>query len=187
MSSEHENLNSIEQSLASFALAAPQLDRDRLMFLAGQASGGTSSLARTGIGSRNWYWPAATATLAATSLGLAIAMFTRPAPQTQYIVRDQPVSNPMEKSPADLVAVQPQSPQPSRLVAAPIRPPQETGDSYLKTRDVALRMGLDALGSPSPGRSGFSRSTTYLDLLEGLAGGSPAGPATGSTERLPNM
>src|SRR5678815_4587472 len=69
----------LEQSLASFAPAPAQLDRDRLMFLAGQASvPECGPLApRGGNHSRHWLWPASTATLAATSLALAIALFTR--------------------------------------------------------------------------------------------------------------
>jgi len=193
MSSERENpvgnalrgvptASPIEQSLAGFAPAPPQLDRDRLMFLAGAASVQGSVQTRQ---SPRWLWPASTATLAATSLALAIALFLRPAPQTQYIVRDVPGPSPPAPSVPDLART-PQD-EPPRYVAAPARPQPATGDSYIKTREVALRMGLDALGSPSSGGSGLASANTYLDLLEGLASGSSAGPAAGSTERLPNM
>jgi hypothetical protein len=173
-----------EQSLAQFAPAPPQLDRDQLMFLAGAASVQGSVQTRQ---SPQWLWPASTATLAATSLALAIALFLRPAPQTQYIVRDVPgPTQPAEGLPT-VAAMPPVQDQPPRYATAPVRPQPATGDSYLKTREVALRMGLDALGSPSSGGSGLASAMTYMDLLEGLARGSSAGPAAGSTERFPNM
>jgi len=173
-----------EQVLASFAPAAPQLDRDRLMFLAGAASVQGSVQTRQ---NPLWLWPASTATLAATSLALAIALFLRPALPTQYIVRDVPGPSPPAASVPELAATRTPQEDPPQYAAAPARPQPATGDSYLKTREVAFRMGLDALGSPSSGGSGLASATTYLDLLEGLASGSSAGPAAGSTERLPNM
>src|SRR5687767_6318887 len=98
MSSDNEHrenphdLKPVEQTLAAFAPRAPQLDRDRLMFLAGaesvqgsgfgvQGSGVTVPVITKSRGS--WVWPAATAAMAATSLALAVALFLRPEPRVQ--------------------------------------------------------------------------------------------------------
>jgi hypothetical protein len=192
MSDERESstgLNPIEQALRSFAPIAPQLDRDRLMFLAGRANAEGRGLLAPSMGNLSrseratrWLWPASSAALAATSLALAIALFTRSTPQPQLIVRDAPAS-----------AVAPQSPvsngdtAPRRQYATALpRPAPANSESYLKTREVAFRMGLDALGSPPSGGSELSPGTTYIELLEALAA-PPAGPAASPAERFPNM
>ena len=194
MSHEHrephpDSLTSIEQALASFAPSAPRLDRDRLMFLAGQAS---AEGRESGFGSRKTdvyppsnvgtrFWPAATAALAATSLALLIALVARPTPQPQIVYLDRPPiaeSGDATKQPASPAAresvAETALPGPaSRLAAA--RLPAIPADNYLRSRDVALRLGLDALGS-GPGADGDSSPVpTYRDLLETLsASGSPA-------------
>jgi hypothetical protein len=188
MSDEHETspeLNAIEQALASFAPAAPRLDRDRLMFLAGQVGAHEVGGRRSEVGRAAWFWPASSATLAATSLALAIALFARPAPQPQLIVRD--ATAPPAVAPEPSVAVDERvATAPLRMATLAMNSPVKSGESYLKTRDVAFRMGLDALGRPTAGGSGVSPGTTYIELLEGLA--TPAaGPAASPAERSHNM
>lgn len=190
MSHEHQHrephpdsLTPVEQALAGFAPSAPRLDRDRLMFLAGQAS---AEGRESGIGSRKAdvyppsnvgarLWPAATAALAVTSLALLIALVARPAPQPQIVYLDRPPiaeASDATKQPASPAArgsvaeTALQGPA-SRLAAA--RLPAIPEDNYLRSRDVALRLGLDALGS-GPGAVGDSRpAPTYRDLLETLS------------------
>jgi hypothetical protein len=188
MSSEHEKneLNAVEQTLASFSAAPPRLDRDRLMFLAGQASanlpvaGGPWSA----VGRNHWLLPASSATLAATSLALAIALFARPAPQPQVVIRHVPTES-MGLAPQPKRAEH-DSTSPPRIASVPSMPSSPRSDSYLKNRDLALRMGLDALGAPRPGGSGLP-AATYLELLEGLSAPAPSGPPGNPLERSPNM
>jgi hypothetical protein len=42
-------------------------------------------------------------------------------------------------------------------------------NNYLRTREVALRMGIDAIGMPTAAGGGL-RAATYGELLEGLFG-----------------
>jgi hypothetical protein len=209
MSDEHEIQNQsdgavspIEQALARFVPAAPRLDRDRLMFLAGQASalasgqqlasGGCESPdnfdrshssdigkltlpARRMRGSgRAWLWPASTAALAATSLALLIALVARPAPQTQIVYRARLIEVPVPTAPAtraDVASHDPSSPAPP--LAAGVRPDRTaaaaaSNGNYLRSRDVALRLGLDALGSGPRTGEEAAPAPTYRDLLEVL-------------------
>jgi hypothetical protein len=187
MSNEFEEqgpLDSVEEALAGFTPAPPQVDRDRLMFLAGQASCSplapqadtVSRIERTSQKTRRWLWPASTAALAATSLALAVALLVRPTPQPQIVYRDRPVlAEPAsdDSPPAAVdhrIAQQTIAPA-SRIVESP---PIQSG--YLKTRRVALRLGIDGLGTPASGVEAASPAT-YLDLLTALAGAPAAGPA----------
>jgi len=176
--------SSLEQTLAGFAPAAPQLDRDRLMFLAGAASaaqgtvvGGRWSVVGEGRG-RYWLWPATTAALAATSLGLAVALFARSPAQPQLVVLDRPVYVQVPAAapspPVTVPAVYAASGRDERPGAQP---------SYLRTREVALRMGLDAIGSPSQRGVPPAAPPTYRALLEAL----DRVPSTRPNDRFPNM
>ena len=198
MSHENENLGPLEQTLRSFVPAPPRLDRDRLMFLAGAASvqgsevsGQVSEVARA---KRAWTWPAATAALAATSLALAIALVVRTnaPPQVVYVVR--PVAAP---SMSPQVAIQPErspnfpatttdtvvAPRPATRSAST---PQIPADNYVRSREVALRMGLDALGTPRSSGGGEASPMTYFDWLSGVDRGSPS-PGASLDSELPKM
>ena len=67
------------------------------------------------------------------------------------------------------------APQRPALWSVAARLPAIPADNYLRSRDVALRLGLDALGS-GPGAEGDSSPMlTYRELLETLsASSSPA-------------
>jgi hypothetical protein len=41
-------------------------------------------------------------------------------------------------------------------------------DNYVRSREVALRMGLDALGAPRVSGGGSGSPLTYLDWLAGI-------------------
>ena len=196
MSSEFEEplpLDPIESVLAGFTPAPPQLDRDRLMYLAGQASACSPLVSRADIlsrpgrtaqGTRRWLWPASTAALAATSLSLAVALFVRPTPQSQIVYRDRPVfiEAPASVSPAANERSFDRQPVPpaARLAKSPL------DGGYLNTRRVALRIGVDGLGTPSSGSEAASPAT-YLDLLKTLAGAPAAGPADSPVVPSPTM
>jgi hypothetical protein len=74
---ENDASRELEQALATLRPDAGPIDRDRLMFLAGRAM-----VERPGLGGllSKWLWPGATAvsTVAATILGLLLAMSQRP-------------------------------------------------------------------------------------------------------------
>lgn len=69
-------MNELENSLARLQPSLEGFDRDRLMFLAGQASAAPSQASALGP----WFWPGATAvsTLAAGLFGLLLAISHRP-------------------------------------------------------------------------------------------------------------
>jgi len=171
MSHENErpgDLAAVEQALAGFSPLPPQLDRDRLMFLAGRAN----ALATDKPALRlppTWLWPASTATLAATSLALALALAFPAASPPTIIYRDRLVVAP--------VAEQQGQPELTRATITPVAPlprdheqrdhdQREITGSYLKSRELALRMGLDALGSPTYSTAPASVSS-YRDLMFG--------------------
>jgi len=202
MSNSHENHQpheltpaeqaAIEQSLAALVPAPPRVDRDRLMFLAGVASVTSDSRLsapepRTlnpdapapaeGSGFRvrgSILWPATSAALAATSLALAIALLARPTPTERIVYRDQPIVIAAEtQSPAG----HPLQPTPPLLETAANRTitPGVPAHNYLRTRDVALRYGLDALGTFRSAGGDDSPVPTYRTMLESL---SPSRPRT---------
>jgi hypothetical protein len=94
----------LEYALATLRPSAGGIDRDRLMFLAGRAM-----VERPGVGGMmlaKWMWPSATAisTVAATVLGLLLAMSHRP-----LVVREPVyVHAPGPSHPAPLPPFQPQ-------------------------------------------------------------------------------
>lgn len=169
----------VEQSLATFAPRAALVDRDRLMFLAGAAAADpTQRPVASGQGPgariRRHAWPAATAALAATSLALAVALSMRPEPQVQIVYQSAPETT------AVAVPLAAAPPVPTASVPMPIAQPRVKrqldssspvlpADNYLRTREVALRMGLDAIGSPGASCGGGSASPTYFDWLSGLS------------------
>lgn len=209
MSSEHPNhenaeLTSIEQSLAGIAPREPRVDRDRLMFLAGQASGQGSEFRVQGSGAtveaprwrKAWLWPATTAALGATSLALAIALGVQSAapPQIVYVERPAPetalpaMSPQVAKTdttplPDSMAANAAEAPRPApRSVAAP----QVPADNYLRSREVALRMGVDALGSRRSAAGDSTPPLTYFDWLSEF-GGTTSTAQPGESGSLPQM
>lgn len=114
----------------------------------------------------HWLWPASTAALAATSLALALALaFPSAAPPSTVVDHALPIQAAASEwlQPSEQVSTEPS------FAAAPLpdREPLEPNGSYLKTRDVALRMGLDALGSP-PHSAASASSASYRDLWLGF-------------------
>jgi hypothetical protein len=181
MSSAHNNsdpLSSIERSLAGFTPAPPQVERDRLMFLAGQAN----SDRRAG-GVSSYIWPTATVAFATSSLILAATLFLRPEPAARIVYRDRPVAAPARPVSARSEPLIASVPAPSREAPAPRVP----DNHYLQTREVALRMGLDALGSPSRA-SDLPSPISYGDLLFRLSAGAMS-PTSAEIplENRPNM
>ena len=185
-------------ALTAASPAPPRIDRDRLMFLAGAASAMVPPEPRTpgtpwvpapltpakGSGFRvheGYAWPAATAALAATSLALATALFLRPAPPERIVYLPQPVESGNGASasggrqPPEAILVASQNTPAQVRVVAPATAHQH---NYLRSRDVALRFGLDALGTLNSASGEGAPAPTYRTLLESL--GLPRLPAEAS-------
>jgi hypothetical protein len=133
-------LNALESALAALRPHPGRLDRDHLLFRAGQAS------AR-----RGWAWPAATAALAAVAASLAGLMLLRPPSVVERVVYVSQTPEPRVPSPETL-------PQPSETTgpleysplaaAASDRAPSRLGN--LRLRDLAVEKGVEALPGPLP-------------------------------------
>ena len=94
-------LSAIEAALGLLAPSKNQLDRDRLMFEAGRAAHRPAS-------SRRWTWPAISAGL---SIGLAVALMSRPDPRVierVVYVRESP--SPPEPAPVVILSEVPPPP-----------------------------------------------------------------------------
>jgi hypothetical protein len=192
-------LAAVEQQLAALAPRAARVDRDRLMFLAGAASEQGPVTRPAAVQRLSWLWPSATGVLAATSLGLAVLLAVRetPAPQIVYVPAPAAAGGSIaDASPAPTPREQPALAEavPERQLASarPAASDRSAGgrgsiprDNYLQVRDVALRMGLDALAVPRS--SGGATPTegsdvpTYRSLMQAAFGpvdeSEPAGNA----------
>jgi hypothetical protein len=187
MSNENDksdSLGAIERALAGFSPAPPQIDRDRLMFFAGRANAlaNEQSQALMLPTRHNRLWPAATATFAATSLALAGVLAFQTASPPTIVRRDRPVSAPAAQFPqpaASLLANHFSLATPSIE-----REQREASGDYLKIREIALRMGLDALGS-QPYSAAPDKPTSYRDLWVGLT--SASNSQSDKPEKQPSM
>jgi hypothetical protein len=150
--SEGPELNALADALRRLAPSSGQLDRDELMFRAGQAS------AR-----RSWRWPLATALSTAVALGLGAVLLFRP-PTTHVVERI--VQVPVEKAPLAPVAP-PDVPAPAPVEApAPSSPgaaPFVALERYRQIEERLLLRGLEGLGTPPPAPPPPRRSD--LELL----------------------
>jgi hypothetical protein len=132
------SLTALEQALASLTPAPGRIDRDRLLFRAGQASAGR----------RRWLWPAATGVMTSVAATLGFLLLARPAPEPVervVFIRIEPPQAP---------ASQPAQPTPASPATEPSLAAEDTAGpaqvSYFRLQDQVLRWGLDALPSPPP-------------------------------------
>jgi hypothetical protein len=136
-------LTALETALRDLAPAAAVLDRDALLFRAGQAAA-----------PRRWFWPAATALSSTAAVVLAVLLACRP---TVFVDRVVPVpgEQPAPAGPDPFETLVPQVRVPLRL------PPNRQLEENL------LDAGLDGLGkSPPPPSPSF---LPPLSLLPGDA------------------
>jgi hypothetical protein len=157
-----EELSDIEDALSSLVPKSSGIDRDRLLFLAGQAS--ASQLPHT-MPRRIRLWQITTtlSTTVAVTLGVMLAVRGQPevVHEIQYVTRntiespeeivsDRPVETGNQQS-------TPYSPSPSYLFFENDWSPQQ---SYLRKREIALNRGIDALTFLDPVSSGNSERLT---------------------------
>jgi hypothetical protein len=146
MSSETHDpeLAALASALAALAPSAGRLDRDQVLFRAGQAS----------VGQRGWLWPGVTAALTLIAAAVALLEVLRPGPQQVQCTVYQRVEPPA--SPAELLAVK----QPAPAYTAP-RPSEATDRQsslgYLQLERLVLAWGVDALPNPTAAASSGER------------------------------
>jgi hypothetical protein len=150
------------------------------MFLAGQAStlspGVHAGTRRVDAAAKrsSWLWPAATAALAATSLALAFALVVRPGPRVEIVYVERPTAPQAAELQTETASRQAIAPRVA-TEHPPVRRVPRTGapaipaNNYVRTRDVALRLGLDALGSPR-GIGGGELAPTYQEWRQNTLG-----------------
>jgi hypothetical protein len=155
-------LIALERQLRGMSPAAPRIDRDRLMFAAGEAAGAASAAEpgqdgrtmfdETGrpvyIAGPSWagrrFWPAATVTMTAATLLLAAMLVSqRQALQVASQGAAQlPTTVPVSEQPNVAIAH-----SPGQLAISTLGSPAflQSSSGYLGVRYVALRRGVDAL------------------------------------------
>jgi hypothetical protein len=157
-----EGLSDIEDALASLVPKASGIDRDRLLFLAGQAS--ASQLPQTSPSRiRLWQITSALSTTAAVVLGIMLAVRGQPEVihEIQYVTRNTNES-PTAVSPDRTLEIEnqqstPDSPPLSYHSFDNEWSPQQ---SYLRRRAIALNRGIDALTYLDPIPTGNSQKQT---------------------------
>jgi hypothetical protein len=120
-------LTALESALRDLAPAGVALDRDALMFRAGQAAA-----------PHRWFWPAATAVSSSAAVVLAVLLACRPTVHVERIV----------PGPTDQRA--PSSPDPEETsVPSQARAPKPLPPNR-RLEERLLRWGLDGLGEAPP-------------------------------------
>ena len=190
------SLKSIEAELAALSPRTDRLDRERLIFLAGQESvaGGN---ARPAKHAGRWAWPGAFAAMTAVAAALLVMMLLRPEPQVEVRFVTVPVKPAINDaavpdrdfttSPEDGEHLEPlpgreeplsrPRPGPSLLASVGLnwlqiydqsQPPPEA--SYPRLLEQILTRGLDSWSPPAPtGSAGRQLAPVpYRELLDSL-------------------
>lgn len=137
----NRDLAATEAALSTLTPAPSGVDRDKLMFLAGRASAGTS-LATGAPAGTSWLWPAATAASALIAVCLGAMWFADSGPRVVkeivFIGRE----------------AAPDARPPIGRDPAIARAPKAMRAGYLELRQLVLSEGADALPGPSPASGG---------------------------------
>jgi hypothetical protein len=182
---EAGDLNAIAAALSSLSPSTGRLDRDRLMFLAGEAAArpnlAQSNLAMPRLAishelpprlaARRWAWPVAFSTMSAVAATLLAVLLARPEPKViERIVRLPAEPQVVVGTPAGAAVTRADAPE--RLEqdepGRPDRPAHDrrTGDGdYLSLRDRVLTLGLDSWTSGRPARNAEPREN-HREFLE---------------------
>ena len=187
-----------EQALSSLVPRAARLDRDRLMFLAGQAallplplgegrgvglgkgqehgekSCGSAALTltlsqRERGPERRWGWPAAFSAMTAVAATLLVMVVNRPAPRVIERIVRVPIDAPPVVAAAPL-AEREKSEIESERPLPPARSPASFGETYLHARNQVLAFGLDSWMQTKPALAAASDDapTSYRELRDSL-------------------
>ncbi|MBM4092251.1 MAG: hypothetical protein FJ276_22910 [Planctomycetes bacterium] len=174
-----DDLNALEAALAALTPRSDGLNRDRLMFLAGQASaaernGGSAGGVESGTRLRHWSLPAAFVAMTGVAACLLVALVARPPLVVERVV-ERIVEVPAAPTGArlaleqrrdrDTLIAETQAPAPRRFVEQPsvwfalllatfARDPSAAlssadASSYLRLRDRAFSQGLEGWTTPA--------------------------------------
>jgi len=155
MSTSDPKLAALEKSLAAMVPVPGRIERDQLLFRAGQAS----------VRTRVWLWPTSTALLTVVAAALAVTLALRPAPVPVERIVYVPVPQPSTAVPAakpDEVAST-SSPQPIFSFTDSDNLWANSAE-YLQQRNQAIRWGVDAL-PPAPSTASSMQALTIESML----------------------
>jgi len=124
-----QGLKAFEAELASLVPRTDRLDRERLIFLAGQQSIAAKEI-RPATLARRWAWPAAFAAMTTVAATLAIMLLIEPRPQVVVRYVEVPIETPpSEAIPSESIEPrptnEPSSPSPQQIERPPL--PRPTG------------------------------------------------------------
>lgn len=159
------DLEATQSAFSSLQPAPSRVDRDRLMYLAGQAASAASSVdvRRPRAG---WWWPCSTAASLLVAATFASLWLARGEPEVRIVYRDPPVAVPQPPNEPD---------EAIDVVVDDASSWRSWRTDYLRLRRLVMTDGVEAM--PPPGaapaadvetlrwRSGLFR--TLEELLEG--------------------
>jgi hypothetical protein len=153
------DLAAVEAALGALRPVPSGVDRDRLMYLAGEAAASRSLSRRRRWA--DWLWPCATAASVLLAVTFATMWFARGEPRIVYVER--PARAREDSSP------------PAAPRTEAVRRPKRWRTDYLQLRRLVMSRGVDALpetpSGPASGaetlRWGSGLDRTLEELLEG--------------------
>jgi hypothetical protein len=151
-------LTALEAALGDLVLRPAGVDRDAVLFRAGQAAA-----------PRRWLWPCATVAASAAAVVLGVLLALRPAPEVRerivYVPAPAPTAPEHTQGADHRALTQPGSPQ--QGADAPRSPDADTSapvysSPQRRLEEHLLRWGLDGLGDPGPDPEPPARSGELL-------------------------
>ena len=100
-----KDLKTFEAELATLVPRTDRLDRDRLIFLAGEQSAAASN--RRATAHRGWVWPAAFSAMTAVAATLAMIVLLRPQPQVVVRLVEVPAEPVVAEDPSPSETIEP--------------------------------------------------------------------------------
>jgi hypothetical protein len=137
MQEDNENLTGIEAALAGLTPMPGRIDRDRLMFQAGQ------TVARPG-----WMWPTVSGVLSVATLTLLVAVAR--APKTRVVERLVYVSRPAPAQPARKDSSAPTLEQATESISAVRMDELPNRNPRIALEEQIMRWGLESLPDVAP-------------------------------------
>jgi hypothetical protein len=124
-------LTALEDALRDLLPRAASVDRDAVLFRAGQVAG-----------PRRWFWPCATAATSAAAVVLGVLLALRPAPAVieRVVYVEKPGPDTRERTQGADAHRSPEEYTPAPVYYSPQR----------RLAEHLLRWGLDGLGNPGP-------------------------------------
>jgi len=154
-STSDPKITALEKSLTALVPVPGRIDRDQLLFRAGQAS----------VRTRPWLWPTSTALLGIVVCVLGTALALRPAPATVervVYVPGRPFAD-TSTATAPSTVTSPSSPGVSSSIAD-ARNVWSSSPEYLQQRNQAIRWGVEAL-PPAPAVASSMQTPTVESML----------------------